>query len=215
LPLRQLKVGKEANLVLVVGSVRMELGCFRGGGDVGGYVLYDGRRATPRDVLAIALAGPFANLLGALVTGWLAMRYLHAAPWVAVALVVLTWGGLVMVDVNLRPKGFASDPKLWRDGLWARVAWRQRHHRGPLWRDPNEATSVPPPRVNGFHPRVDVHARPRPRESVVQVSQASGQAFKPQARKPQSRRAHRVAPAVTPSAHHGRHLPPGGGRFSS
>jgi hypothetical protein len=43
-------------------------------------------------------------------------------------------------------------------------------------------------RVNGFHPRVDFPASPRPRASSVQVRQASGQAFKPQAWKLQFRR---------------------------
>jgi membrane-associated protease RseP (regulator of RpoE activity) len=145
LPLRQLKVGRTSNLILVVGGFRMELGRLHGEGDLGGYVLYDGRRATARDVLVIALAGPFPNLLGALLTGWLALRCLGAAPWLPIALVVLTWLGVVMVDGNLRAKHLAGDPTLWSDGLWARVAWRRRHRRGPLWPDPNEGTSIAPP----------------------------------------------------------------------
>ena len=149
LPLRQLKVGGQSNFILVVGGFRMELGRLKGAGDVGGYVRFESHRATPPDVLVIALAGPFANLVGALLTGWLELRYLHADPWIPVALLVLTWLGVVMVDGNLRPKGLTSDPTIWSDGLWVRVAWRQRHRRGPLWRDPNEATSIAPPAPTG------------------------------------------------------------------
>ena len=46
---------------------------------MGGYVMYDARRVTTRDALVIALAGPAANLVGALVSGWLAVRFAGAA----------------------------------------------------------------------------------------------------------------------------------------
>jgi membrane-associated protease RseP (regulator of RpoE activity) len=145
LPLRHLKVGRETDVIVVVGGFRMELGRLAGEGDVGGYVRWDGSRATPLDVLVIALAGPLANLAGALLTGWLALRYLGATAWIPSTLALLTFGGVGMAIVNLRATGAAADPTIWSDGLWVRVAWRDRHHRGPLWRDPNEATSIEPP----------------------------------------------------------------------
>jgi hypothetical protein len=55
LPLEAMKVGHESDVVLTLGGFRMEFGRLTGKGDVGGYVLYDGRRSTPADVLVIAL----------------------------------------------------------------------------------------------------------------------------------------------------------------
>ena len=57
-----------------MGGFRLELGRLLGAGDMGGYVTYDGRDATPADVLVIALAGPAANVAGSFVTGWPALR---------------------------------------------------------------------------------------------------------------------------------------------
>jgi membrane-associated protease RseP (regulator of RpoE activity) len=145
LPLRQLKVGDQTDVILTVGSFRMEFGRLLGEGDVGGYVLYDGRRSTPRDALVIALAGPAANLACAVVTGWLTMRYAGTTPNIPLTLAMLTAGGVYVAVANLRPTGVAADPLTWSDGLWARVAWRGRHHAGPMWRDPNEETTVAPP----------------------------------------------------------------------
>ena len=149
LPLKELKVGDVSDVALTVGGFRMELGRLTGKGDVGGYVLYDGRRSTPADVLMIALAGPVANLLGAAVTGWLAVG--AGADFVLI-LWLLTLGGVGTAAVNLRARGVAQDPHTWSDGLWARIAWRGiRAGAGdaPMWRDPDGAVSVAPP-----------HARP-------------------------------------------------------
>ena len=149
LPLKELKVGVESNVILTVGSFRMELGRLSGKGEVGGYVLYDGRRSTPADALVIALAGPAANLLGAVVTGWLV---LGAGTNLVVILWLMTLTGVWLAAANLRASGVAQDPHTWSDGLWARVAWRGiRAGVGdaPMWRDPDEAVSVAPP-----------HARP-------------------------------------------------------
>ena len=58
---------------------------------------------------------------------------LGAAWIVPFTLVVLTVVGVWTALANLRPAGVAADPSTWSDGLWARVAWRGRHHRGPMW----------------------------------------------------------------------------------
>jgi hypothetical protein len=135
LPLHALKVGDRTDLIVSVGAFRIELGRLMGNGDMGGYVMYDARRVTTRDALVIALAGPAANLVGALVTGWLAVRFAGAgAGWfIPFTLVLLTVVGVWTALMNLRPAGVAADPSTWSDGLWARVAWRGRHHRGPMW----------------------------------------------------------------------------------
>jgi hypothetical protein len=133
LPLHALKVGDRTDLIVSVGSFRIELGRLLGDGDVGGYVMYDARRVTTRDALVIALAGPAANLAGALVTGWLAVRFAGAGWFIPFTLVLLTVVGVWTALANLRPAGVAADPSTWSDGLWARVAWRGRHHRGPMW----------------------------------------------------------------------------------
>jgi hypothetical protein len=135
LPLQGLKVGDRSDLIVTIGAFRLELGRLLGDGDMGGYVLYDARRVTPRDALVIALAGPAANLVAALVTGWLTIRLAGEAAILPFALALLTLAGLWMAFANLRPGGVAADPRTWSDGLWARVAWRGRHHRGPMWPD--------------------------------------------------------------------------------
>jgi len=145
LPLKALKAGDRSDLIVTIGAFRLELGRLVGDGDVGGYVMYDARRLTTRDALVIALGGPVANLLGALVTGVLTLRMAGEAAILPIALGLLTVGGVWMALANLRPAGVAADPTTWTDGLWARVAWRGRHHRGPMWRDPTEETSVAPP----------------------------------------------------------------------
>jgi Peptidase family M50 len=147
LPLEAMKVGHESDVVLTLGGFRMEFGRLTGKGDVGGYVLYDGRRSTPADVLVIALAGPVGNLLCAAVTGWLA---LGAGPSFVASLWLLTFGSVCMAVANLRVSGEMQGPVRWSDGRWARVAWRGIRAgvgAGPLWRDPHESASVPPPQA--------------------------------------------------------------------
>jgi len=149
LPLHALKVGDEPVVSITAGSFRMELGRLLGKGEVGGYVLYDGRAATPLDALVIALAGPAANLAGAAVTGWLATA-MWSSGSVAVMLWLVTLTGVWVAVANLRVGGEAQDPRTWSDGLWARVAWRGVRAgvgAAPMWRDPHEAASVPPPQA--------------------------------------------------------------------
>jgi Peptidase family M50 len=149
LPLHTLRVGDGATVAITAGNFRMELGRLLGKGDVGGYVRYDGRTASPLDVLVISLAGPAANVVGAAVSLWLA-----TAMWshgvVSVMLWLHTLGGVSVAAANLRLRGVAHDPLRWSDGLWARAAWhgvRAGAGAAPMWRDPHEGFSVPPPQA--------------------------------------------------------------------
>jgi hypothetical protein len=146
LPLALVKVGDTEDVILTVGGFRLELGRLLGQGDVGGYVLYDGRAAAPADVLVIALAGPLANLAGAAVTGWLALR-VGSGPNFVLPLWLMTISGVWMAAANLGRRGRPGEPLSWSDGVWVRAAWRVLRRPGPLWRDPNEGTSVAPPQA--------------------------------------------------------------------
>ena len=143
LPLKALKAGDRSDLIVTIGAFRMELGRLIGDGDVGGYVMSDVRCLTTRDALVIALGGPVANLAAAVVTGWLTLRFAGEAAILPFALGGLTLAGVWMTVANLRPAGIAADPCTWSDGLWARVAWRGRNHRGPMWPAPG-GDSLPP-----------------------------------------------------------------------
>jgi hypothetical protein len=67
----------------------------------GGRAVFDAQRATARDVVAIALAGPLASLAGTLVSGWL----LSMAPAGVVYdfLWAMTLGGVCACVANLIP----------------------------------------------------------------------------------------------------------------
>jgi hypothetical protein len=143
--LRELRVGDTDDVTVTAGTFRLRLGRLRGEGDVGGYVIHDARSSTPRHVLAIALAGPAANLLGAAVVAAFAVR---AEGMLSVALFLWVLTSLAMGVTNLRPHGDPDNPAGWNDGRWVQVAWRARH--APLvasaaYSDPNTPTSVPPP----------------------------------------------------------------------
>jgi hypothetical protein len=141
----ELRVGDSDDVSLTVGAFRLRLGRLRGDADLGGYVIYDGRSATPRHVLAIALAGPAANLLGAAVIAPLAVR---AEGTLSVVLFLWMLVSLVTAVGNLRPHGDPDTPAEWSNGRWAQVAWAGRRApfvRNPRHDDPNTATSVPPP----------------------------------------------------------------------
>jgi hypothetical protein len=89
-------------VTVTAGALRLRLGRLRGDGDVGGYVIYEGASATPRQVLAIALAGPAANLLGAAVFAALAAR---ADGMLAIVVFLGALASLTMAVGNLRPSG--------------------------------------------------------------------------------------------------------------
>jgi hypothetical protein len=63
-------VGDDTPAVTVrIGGFRLRLGAITGKGDAAGFIVYDAAMAGPRDTFVIALAGPLASLVGALVTG--------------------------------------------------------------------------------------------------------------------------------------------------
>jgi hypothetical protein len=141
----ELRVGDTDDVTLAAGSFRLRLGRLRGDGDLGGYVIYDAGSATPRHVLAIALAGPAANVIGAALIAALALR---ADGMLSVMLFLWMLASLTTAIANLRPSGDPDTPATWSDGRWAQVAWTAR--RAPLppsaaSSDPNIATSAPPP----------------------------------------------------------------------
>jgi hypothetical protein len=108
-------------------------------------VIYDGQSATPRHVLAIALAGPAANVLAA---AFVAVLSLRADGMLSIMLFLWVLASLVSAMANLRPSGDPDTPAEWSDGRWVLVAWAMR--RTPVLpsaahSDPNTATSVPPP----------------------------------------------------------------------
>jgi hypothetical protein len=143
----ELVVGDDNPLLTVrAGGFQLRLGTITGSGDTAGYVVYDGTRATPRDALVIALAGPFASLAGAIITG-LTIPVVWSHAGIAFAMVAATAFGLLCFVGNLVPSG--EHPASWSDGRWAQVAWRALRtpsRSEPLaWTDPHEATSVPPP----------------------------------------------------------------------
>jgi Peptidase M50B-like len=141
----ELRVGDSDDVILSAGSFRLRLGRLRGDGDVGGYVIYDGRSATPRQILAIALAGPAANVFGAALIAALSLR---ADGMLSVVLFLWTLASLATAIANLRPSGDPDTPAQWSDGRWAQAAWAARRTpvaQSPAGIDPNAATSVPPP----------------------------------------------------------------------
>jgi hypothetical protein len=94
-------------------------------------VIYDGRSATPRHVLVIALAGPAANLVGAAVIAALAVR---AEGMLSVVLFLWMLASLATAVAK------------------SATRWRSRYTGAsyascmePAHRDPNAATSIPPP----------------------------------------------------------------------
>jgi hypothetical protein len=142
-----IRIGTRPATTLSIGPTRVEIGWTLGHGDVGGYITHD-RRASPTDVLIIALAGPVANLIAAAATGVLAAN-LISHGMIAAILALLTVQGLALTVVNLIPTG--SHPDRWSDGRWVRAAWQSRRMPiGPLApvADPRAATSMPPPRLD-------------------------------------------------------------------
>ncbi len=143
---RELRVGHSDDLTLTAGSFRLRLGRLRDDSDTGGYVICDMTTATPWQAFVIALAGPAANLVGAMLTALLAVR---ADGMLSVGLFLWTFASLATAVANLRAKGDPDTPAEWNDGRLAQVAWAARRARpagSPPHRDPNTATSVPPPR---------------------------------------------------------------------
>jgi hypothetical protein len=113
--------------------------------DTGGFVRYDATTATPTEVIVMALAGPFANLLGAAALAFLASQ---ADGFVSFACGLWSFTSLGLAISNLVP-GRDGGPGVPRsDGYTAREAWRARragHVAFNAYDQPDAATSVPPP----------------------------------------------------------------------
>ena len=99
----ELTVGDDAPVLTVrVGGFRLHLGAITGSGDAAGFVLYDGAAASPRNTLAIAIAGPLASLAGAVVTG-VAAAWAWPSAGLSLFLGLATLGGLTLL--RRQPQG--------------------------------------------------------------------------------------------------------------
>jgi hypothetical protein len=117
----EVRVGDTDDVTVAAGSFRLRLGRLRGVGDVGGYVSYDGRSATPRQVLVIALAGPAANVLAAAFIAPVAAR---AEGMLSVVLFLCMLASLMLAIGNLQATGDPETPAEWSDGRRAMGAGR-------------------------------------------------------------------------------------------
>jgi len=121
-PVAELTVGNdEPVLVVRIGAFQLRLGAITDVGGLAGFVLLEGAHARPRDMLAIALAGPLASLAGALITFAVAV-WAWPELWLSLLFGLATLGGLVLGVGNLRRHG--DGPETWSDGVWVRAAWR-------------------------------------------------------------------------------------------
>jgi hypothetical protein len=123
----KVSVGSAGRLAqLRLGQIVLSLNALAQPGKSAGLAEFDATRATARDVLLIALAGPAASLVGAVATGWALASsspsgVLHGLLWAA------TFGGLGAVVVNLIPFTFQEGrdgPGLPTDGRLALDALR-------------------------------------------------------------------------------------------
>lgn len=142
-PVHTIRVGDRALITLPIGTLRVELGWASGKGDVGGYVTFGTRHATPTDLLVISLAGPAASFIAATACAVLAVA-LISHGMVGVIIGLLGVQGLAMAIGNLIPFGDAQG--MWSDGRWAMLAWAARHEPRAVLPDRHAATSVAPPR---------------------------------------------------------------------
>jgi membrane-associated protease RseP (regulator of RpoE activity) len=128
----ELRVGDDDPTVTVrSGSFVMRLGRLTGGGDYGGYVVYDGTRASAWHELLISAAGPLASIAFGLLAGFAVIA--NPSHWFVLFMVLVA--GLEIGVANLS----ANAP----DGQSVRRSWRRI--RSPEAADPHEATSVAPP----------------------------------------------------------------------
>ena len=143
LRVRKLVVGDTADVVVTAPGFRLQLGRFRGHGDVGGYVEHEA--AGPGDVLIVAAAGPLASFLGALATAALAAE-LWSHGMVSAVLWLYALLGAVSAVENLVPSGRPGEPDSLSDGAWIAAAWHVlRDPSPPAHEHPNAETSVAPP----------------------------------------------------------------------
>jgi hypothetical protein len=156
LPLKSIVVGDSNDLTLRVGAVTVQLGRALDDGDVGGYVLFEATRASARDVMLVALAGPFANLAVASIFAALALAgatggALDGCLWpLSVVSVAIAVG-------NLIPRGRPGSSDPLSDGRLVQLAWKRRRTPVRDWTDvptpPEPAapcTPASPEPTNGF-----------------------------------------------------------------
>jgi hypothetical protein len=143
---KEIRVGESDHVTISVGGLQVRLGRDLRGAGLGGYVVHDTRTATPDQILAIALAGPAANLLGA--AGFAALG-IRAEGMLGVLLYLWALANLSTAVHNLRPREpGSSSPTHYSDGRIALMAWEARRAiaaPAPVYVDPNAATSVAPP----------------------------------------------------------------------
>lgn len=129
-PVEQLRVGGEPHVTFTRGRFRLELSLREG---EGGFVRHGRGALTPRRLVLIALAGPFAELVA---LGPLVLLASRAGGMLAVYLWVLAAGVVVAVVMNLWPRGA-------NDGRVVQLAWAGRDE--PLEEPEEHPGSVPPP----------------------------------------------------------------------
>lgn len=127
----EVTVGNAVKLAQVrLGRIHASLNALPRPGYIAGSASFDATRATARDVLWIALAGPFASLVGVVVTAIL-VSHGPAAGVVHDLLWWMTGAGVLAVVLNLLPlkveEGDGS--KLWTDGRLALDALRVMQDR--------------------------------------------------------------------------------------
>ena len=104
----QVSVGSTGELArLRLGQISVSLSALSHPGEAAGVAEFDASRATARDVLLIAVAGPAASLLGTVLTAWALSAaapsgVLHGLLWAATSAGVV--GGLNLVPLSLRDR---------------------------------------------------------------------------------------------------------------
>jgi len=146
LPVREFVVGDRADVVVRVAGMRMHFGRATDDAAVHGYVATDPNRASPADMLVIALAGPAADVLATVALLALASAGVYDG-FVNVLIVLMAIAEACSAAGNLVPRerdGWLSDGRI------AQLAREAMRTPAPVSVDPNEATSVaPPPKVDG------------------------------------------------------------------
>lgn len=122
----EVTVGNAVELARVrMGRIHASLNVLTHPGYVGGSASFDATRATARDILWIALAGPLASLAGFLVTAWL-LTFTASTGAAHDLLWSMTGAGVFAVVLNLLPfkPEEADGTKVWTDGRLALDALR-------------------------------------------------------------------------------------------
>ena len=140
-PVREFVVGHRADVVVRVAGMRMRFGRATDDAVVQGYVGTDPNRASPADMVVIALAGPAAEALAAIALLAVASAGILDG-FVNVLIVVIAIVAVCDAGHNLVPRerdGWLSDGRI------VQLAREAMRNPAPADADPNEATSVAPP----------------------------------------------------------------------